>query len=230
MDRYDIKQEILVRGGKTTTSAWTSEAYLNDWINQSHRWAAGFKPWPYTEGRAQTTYSGLETLNFEGYKADSFRFMTIGGERLQKIAFEDYIIFKEEQPDSNDKVYSDFGGLVYINPNADVSGTLVAYGQYQPANIADGETGDDMETVFTPNGDEGNQAIIERSLGNIAYRDGDKEEGEKRYASARMLLEELWRRIQDEQFAYHSKDRGMWERFDVIGGALHDELFRRDQF
>jgi len=232
MDRGEIKQEILVRSGKTTTSAWLSEAYLNDWINQAHRWSAGFKPWPYTEGRAQTTYTGLETLDFEGYKADSFRFMTIDGKRIQKINFEDYRIFKEEQPDSSDRIYSDFGGLVYINVNMALSGTLIAYGQYSPANIPDGDgaTADDVETVFTEHGDEGNQAIIAKVRSWIAGRENESVVEDKFEQKSRVLLEELWKRIMDEQFAYQTKDRGMFKRMDIIGGQYDDERFKRDQF
>ena len=232
MDRYDIKQEVLVRSGKTTTSAWVSEAFLNDWINQAHRWAAGYKPWPYTEGRSQTTYTATEEWSFEGYKADSFRFMRIGGKQIDKINFQDYQLFRENQPDANDRVYSDYGGLVYINPNADVSGTLIAYGQYQPANIPDGDgaTADDIETVFTPNGDEGNQAIIETVLSNIANREGNRQAALEKKALAVQMLESLWVRIQDEQFAYKTKDRGQYSWIDVIAGDEQANLIKRDQF
>lgn len=230
MNRGDLKTEILVRSGMTTTSAWLSETFLNNWINQAHRWAAGFKPWPYTEGRTQTTYSGLEILEVEGYKADSFRFIYIGNERLQKLNFEDYKIFKEEQPNSSDKVYSDFGGLVYINTNMGISGTLVAYGQYMPANIVDNDGGDADELVFTEHGDEGNQAIIAKVRSWISSRENDQGASESQEAKSRALLSELWGRIMDEQHAYHTKDRGWFKRFNVIGGVMHDELFNRDQF
>ena len=232
MNRGEIKTEILVRSGLDTTSAWLSEAFLNDWINQSYRWAAGYKPWPFTEGRISTTYVSTEELDFEGYKADSFRFIQIGGKRLQKVNFEDYQIFREEQASSTDRIYSDFGGLVYVNPNADVSGTLTAYGQYMPANIPDGDssTADDVETVFSENGDEGNEAIIECVLSKISNRERDHKSSTEKYMLAKNLLDELWKRVQDEQFAYHPKDRGMWERIDILDGQPYSDLIKRDQF
>lgn len=232
MTRGEIKLEILVRSGKDTTSAWLSEAFLNDWINQSHKWTAGYKPWPYTEGRISTTYTTTEEWSFEGYKADSFRFIQVGGKRLQKLNFEDYQIFREEQASADDRVYSDFGRLVYINPNIDTSGTLTAWGQYIPTDIPDGDgaTADDMETVFTVGGDEGNQAIIEEVIGYIASRENKNQEAINRHLLAKNLLEELWKRVQDEQFAYQTKDRGMWKRIDVLSGIENDELIKRDQF
>jgi len=42
MTRSDILTEILVRSGKDTTSSWVSETHLENWINQSHRWGAGY--------------------------------------------------------------------------------------------------------------------------------------------------------------------------------------------
>ena len=113
MTRGEIRTEILVRSGKDTTSAWTSEAFLNDWVNQAHKWAGGYKPWVFTEGRTSTTWASVEELNFEGYKADSFRLLQIGGKRLTKLNFEDYQIFREEEASGTDRVFSDFGRLVF---------------------------------------------------------------------------------------------------------------------
>src|SRR3990167_171837 len=171
MTRGEIRTEILVRSGKDTTSAWTSEAILNDWVNQAHRWTGGYKPWVFTEGRTSTTWAATEEWSFEGYKADSFRLLQVGGKRLTKLNFEDYQIFREEEPSSDERVFSDFGRLLFINPNIDLSGTLTAWGQYIPADIPDGDGADSDETVFTPNGDEGNQAIIEEVLSYISDRD-----------------------------------------------------------
>jgi len=227
VNRGELKTEILVRSGRDTTSGWLSNSALNNWINQAHRWGAGYKPWPYTEGRAQTTYTATEEWVFEGYKADSFRFMQIGGDRFQKINFEDYQIYKEQQDGGSDKVYSNFGGVVHINPDSGVSGTLVAYGQYQPANITD----DSTDTVFTPFGDEGNQAIINQVLGDIANREGNAQESINKHMLAKQLLDELWTRIDDEQFAYQTHDRGMWDRIDVVNdNGFYEDGLKRNQF
>ena len=234
MTRGDIKTEILVRSGKDTTSAWTSEAFLNDWINQNHKWAAGYKPWPMTEGRTSTTWAGTEELTFEGYKADSFRIITVGGKRLQKTNFEDYLKYKEDNTSGDERIFSDRAGINYFNPYADVSGTTVAYGQYVPADIPDGDgtAGDDAATVFTGNGDEGNQAIIEKTLAYIANRDKNLSEAQLHEANARAILDDLWTRIGDEQHAYQPgpSSEGMWKRFDVLEGGFREDIFNRDQF
>lgn len=227
MTRGDIKTEILVRSGKDTTSAWISESFLNDWINQAHRWAAGYKKWPMTEGRTSTTYASVEEWNFEGYRADSFRLLQVGGKRYQKLNFEDYQIYKEENPDGIEPIYSDYGNTLFINTVSGGSGTLTAYGQYMPADIPDGDENDNSSTVFSSGNDEGNEAIVEKVLGFISKRERKADEAQLHEQNAKQTLEELWSRINAEQFQYQTKDRGMWESFDVIDGR---NITSEDQF
>lgn len=230
MNNGNILTQILIRTGKDTSSGWLTDTILNNWVDQSHRWASGYHKWPFTEGRISTTYTSVEEWDFEGYKADSFRLLQIGGKKLQKLNFEDYQIFKEESPSGDDRVYSDFGGLVFINPNADVSGTLTAWGQYMPANFD--HTDLTQETVFSEGNDEGNEAVIEECISFVLRRDNREAESIQRHLYAKSLLDELWKRIQDEQFAYqtHPDRGGMYKRFDVLKGSVSDEILKRDQF
>ena len=126
----DIREEFLVRTQGNTSVAFITDTFINDWINQAHRFAASYHKWPFTEGRVSTTYtSANEEWSFENYKADSFRIVQIGTKLLQKVNYEDYLIFKENETTGDDRVYSDFGRLLIINPNVDASGTLTAWGQ-----------------------------------------------------------------------------------------------------
>src|SRR3990167_1302562 len=92
----DIKTDVINKLGIATTDANYTDAILNTWIQQGTRWATSYKKWPHTEGRVSTTFTGTEEWTFEGYRADSFRMMQIGGKRLEKLNFEDYQIFREE--------------------------------------------------------------------------------------------------------------------------------------
>ena len=234
MNRGEIRTEVLVRAGRDTTSAWLSEAFLNDWINQSHRWAAGYKPWPFSEARLSTTYTAVEEWDFEGLKADSVRILKVGDKLFEKLNFEDYLIYKENSASGSDRVYTDFNSTLFINTASGQSGTLTVYGQYMPADIPDGDGAgaDDAVTVFTPQGDEGNQAIIEKVLGNIANRESKPEIAQQHFSVALKLLEDLWKRVGDEQYGYKTtRDRGgMFRRFNVLRGGVNDNINRRDQF
>lgn len=228
LNNGDIIAEVLVRNNRTTTDSFITDTNLFDWLRQAHTWASSFKKWPFTEGRVSTTWTGTEEISFEGYKADTIRFIQIGGKRLQKINFEDYQLMRENYPDANDRVYSDFSRILFINPSADVSGTLTAYGQFQPTldptDLA-------QETVFSSWDAEGNEAIVEKMTAYLKAREHLPDETKFHDDRAMQKLEEVAGRIGQEQFAYHSKnDDGMFKRMDVVNGGFEDEVFRRDQF
>ena len=128
----EIKTDVIVKLGISTTTAFYTDDILNDWIQQAHRWATAHKKWVFTEGRQSTTYTGVEEWNFEGLKSDSIRTLTIDDKLFQKIKFQDYLIFKEKEPDSNDRVYTDFNRTIFVNPKSGLSGTMTVYAQYTP--------------------------------------------------------------------------------------------------
>jgi hypothetical protein len=231
----EIKTQVLERHGVSTTAAFYTDTILNDYLKSAHRWATSFKKYPFTEGRLSTTFAGGagdndDEWSFEGYKSDSIRILTIGGKRHKKLNFDDYLIFREETPSAEDRVYSDYGRLVYINPRTDASGTLTVYGQFIPV---DPDTTDpDSTTVFSNTEPEGNEAIIEEMLSFMNLRERKEDKAKFHHDRAVAILETIQGLIEDEGFNYHTyKTRdGMWERFDVLEGDLVDDLLNRDQF
>ena len=228
----DILSQVLVRANATTTAATGglyTDTILASWVNDAHRYAAAQRKWPFTEGRASTTFTTSEEVPyFEGWKSDSIRILTIGDKNFQKINFGDYRKFREDQPDSDDRIYSDFAGILYVNPSADAGGTLVAYGQFTPAAL---DTTDlTALTVFSDREEEGNEAIVEEMLKYAKLREKKQDEAQLHHNRAVEILEGIWKRHGDEQYGYQGKGEGMWERVDVLRGATDDGLFKRDQF
>lgn len=227
--RDDIFTEILVRNNLTTTDTFITDAYLKSWFRDAHVWATSYHKWPMTEGRVSSTFTGSEEWSFEGYKADSLRIIQIGGKRLTKLNFEDYQTFREEEPTGNDRVFTDFGKLVFINPNVDLSGTVTAWGQYQPYIDVTDETG---VTVFTNFDDEGNEGILEKMSSYLKRRLGNTQGAELHDQRAVAKLDEVWKRVLEEQFKNqtHPASGGMFKRVNVLQGGLNDEIIHRDQF
>lgn len=229
----DLMNEVLVRSGVSTTTTASGGLYtdtiLNSWVNSAHRWASSYKKWPFTEGRVSTTYAGSEEIAYpENFKSDSIRFITIGGERFQKTNFEDYQIFRDEQPDADDKIFSDFSRIYFINPSADASGTLWAYGQYLVGSLDVTDLG--ATTIFSNAEEEGNEAIVEEMLSYARMREKKTQEAEYHHQRAQQILDTIWEKHGAEQFAYQGKDRGLFTRIDVVNGNnLSDEL-NTDQF
>ena len=233
--RDDIFTQVLVRNNRTTTDSFITDTSLKNWFRDGVIWATSYKEWPFTEGRDQaTTWSGTEEVAYSTFlpefKADSIRLLIIGGKRMQKLNFEDYQIFKEESPDSTDRVFSDFNRTVYINPNADVSGTLAAYGQEQVAIDLTDETG---TTPFSTYDAEGNEAVAEKMSSYLKRREHLFNEAELHDQRAAAKLEEVAKRIQDRQALYqtHPDRGGMFHHFDVIDGRSGtNDWFKENQF
>lgn len=226
----NLKTEFLVQNQSSTTAAFYTDAIIAEWADQSHQWAAAFHKWPFTEGRVSTTWASTEEWSFEGYKSDSFRIVQVGGKRLRKLDFANYQIFREEEPSADDRVFSDFGRIVFINPNIDLSGTLTAWGQYIPT--AFDITDLTAKTVFSDNEPEGNEAIVSKMLSLARNREKKLTEAKYFEDQAKLKLDELYKRILEEQYAYqtHPDSGGMWERFDVLRGGYEEEITRENQF
>ena len=231
----DIITEVLVRNNRTTTDSFITDTYLQGWVKDAHVWASSFHKWPFTEGRLSTTFTsgggpGADEWYFEGYKSDSERILTIGGKRFTKLNFEDYLLYREEEANGTDRVFSDFGRTLFINPYATgASGTLYTYGQIQPALDVTDYT---ATTIFSGWDEEGNEALVEKISGYIKRREHAVEESELHDQRATAKLEEIWKRVQDEQYRYqtHPDRGGMFPRFDVLRGLQQDEIWKRDQF
>ena len=230
----DLITEVLVRNNRTTTDGFITDAMLQDWTREANSWATSFHKWPFTEKRDFTsTWSGTEEITYAslgtGYRTDSIRMLLIGGKRLKKLNYEDYLIFREEESSSDERVFSDYGRTIFINPNADVSGSFVPYGQYTP-NVD--PTDLTATTIFSDYDQEGNEAYVEKMTSYLKRREHLAEEAELHDQRAAAKLEEIWKRILDEAYKYqgHRSSGGIWERFDVLGGGNFDDLTKENQF
>lgn len=225
--------EVLVRNNRTTTDSFVTDAILQDWTRQAHKKAAGHHKWPFTEARDRTLSFSTEEINYSSFtvkfKADSIRLLQVGGYRLQKLNFEDYQIFREESPSGTDRVFSDFGRIVFINPYIDLSGTVTAWGQYEPALDTTDLT---ATTIFSDYDEEGNEAILELMSSYLKEREEQLDAAQSLEAKALARLDGLWKRILDEQHKYqtHPDRGGMFKRIDVLNGGFPEDLADRGRF
>lgn len=231
-DANDIIGQVLVRNNVETVA--TSNGLYTDTImrsqfNQAHVLAAARHKWPATEGRITTTFASTEESPYpEGWKSDGIRILMVGGKVFQKVNIIDYQTYREKSPDGADRIFSDFGRTVVINPNTGLSGTLEMRGQYMPAELD--LTVADQKTVFSDFHEEANEAIVEimRSYGK--KREKRPEEAKLVFQGAMDMLDELWKKIKAEGYGYQTHDRGMFKRIDVVRGAFREDTVRRDQF
>lgn len=229
-DVSDIQNEVLVRGGLATSTAFVTDQILNDWTRQGYKFVANWKKWPYTEGRVSTTFTGAEEWSYpEGWRPDSIRILRVGDKRVRKLDFNNYQIFREEESSASERVYSDFGLTYFVNPNIDLSGTMVAFGQYTPTLDPTDKT---AVTVFSGIAEEGNEAIVNEILSFLRTKERKPAESKYYHELAIAGLNKLWEEHLEEQYQYqtHLDSGGMFKRLDVLEGGYQDEIFKRDQF
>ena len=230
----DIITEVLVRNNRTTTDSFITDDMLEDWLRNANNYTTTQYKWPLSEVRDQSTaWAGQEEVPYTDFtvdfKADAIRILIIGGEKLTKTSFEDYQDFREKYPSDNKRIYTDFGRTLFINPNADVSGTIAAYGQYTPQIDPTDAT---ATTIFSTFDEEGNEAIVEKMTSYLKRREHLPDEAELHDQRTDAILAKLWTKIQNEAFNYKSQPSsdGMFKRFDVVEGGFRDDIFNRDQF
>ena len=223
----ELQTEVFVRGAIDTTSGFITETMVRKWLGDANTWAAAYKKWPFTEYKNKSTAftSGTETYAYPNtsFKTDSIRIMQVGSCLFEKKNFSDYLKYREDYASGTDKIFSDFGRTLYINPNC-ASGTIYAYAQYTPIIIGTIAASTDS-TVFSSYDAEGDDAVIQKALSWVSLRKGDLKKAADYGDRAKLLLEEIWQRCKDEQFAYQTKDREMFEGFDVLEGGEFDEEF-----
>jgi hypothetical protein len=233
----DIITEVLVRNNRTTTDSFITDSTIQGWLKDAHTWAASYKKWPFTEGRYSTTASSTSTspegytrLAYpESFKADSVRLMTVDGKRFEKKNFYKFQEFVEDNSGDDDLIYTDYGRELLINPNASgFSGTVVLWGQYSP--ILD-VTDLSAKTIFSDYDEEGNEALVEKMTAYLKRREHLPDEAELHDQRAQAVLEAIYTRFADEQFAYHDTGGdGMFKRFDVVNGGFREDVYNTDRW
>lgn len=223
----EILNEIVVRSGISTTSSYYTNSMLEAWINGATRWATSYRKWPFTEyyDKSGAFTSGTEEYTYPntGFKTDSIRFLKIGSNRFEKVNFKDYLSFREDFSSSQKRIFSDFGRTLYINPNC-TTGTIYAYGQLA-------QTDPTSTTAFSTGEEEGNEAIVEECLSYINLRERKEDRVKYHHTRAIEILDNIWKKITDEQHAYLPKEsEGMFRRVDVLNGEYYSDFDNPLQF
>lgn len=291
MNLQEMQQELENRLSISSSNTFWTSSQLVSWLNQAMIYCCGYKKWPFTEDIdiSLTTIASKEDYNYPlKFKSDSIRILTIDGKMYEKIRYDDYLRYKEDDPTGTDRVFSDYKRVIYINPDAFSAGkTITIYGQVTPISLTSGKTGvatattanklvdatksqfvvgdvgktvwnkidntfaivtacDSATTLsldtdimasaedyvlysgankspFSDAEETGNYAIIQRALA-IALKKGKKvQEALVEETGAETILDGIWKRIQEEQDRYKTKNRSLFKRIDIIKGTTRGE-------
>ncbi len=212
-------------GGIDTTSAFYTDAMIERNVNVAHQWAAAYHKWPFTEymDKSGAFVSGVEENAYPnaGFKTDSIRMLKVGSSLFKKTDFSSYQQWREDHPTNTDKIFSDYGRVLYINPNC-VSGTIYAFAQLTPIDFAAATTA----SVFSGYDEEGDEAIVNKTISILLKRQKQLTQSADFENRAKQTLEELWQRIKDEQAMYQTKDQSLFEDFNIIDEGEEENPLR----
>ena len=134
----ELQTLVFTRLGADTTSTYITEKNVRDWLNEAHIWASSYKKWPFTEYMDESgTYTpGTSAYNYPNtnFKTDSIRFLLVGTTPFAKKIFSDFGQYFVDYPSGTDKIFTDYGRILYINPNC-VAGTIYTFGQLTPPTL-----------------------------------------------------------------------------------------------
>lgn len=221
----ELCSRLNINWGDIGNNDLFSETELVRWLTLAKDEAVSRHSWPFTEGKIDfAATAGLETYDYPtNLKSDSIRYLTVGGKRYQKLLFEDYLNYKEDYPSGTDKYFSDRNRVIYTNYLVSgFGGTIVAYGQVEVTGTVSSSI---TTTVFSMAEPEGDEAIIKLAYSKALSSDKMKNKvgGNQEKAEAFEILDGIWKRIQERQHTYQTKDRPMFERIDIINGNNYED-------
>ncbi len=222
MTQAQIISSAVIRGGMDTTVGFYTDAAIDRELETAHKWAAGYHKWPMTEymDKSGTFTGGTEEYAYPNatFKTDSIRILKVGSYLFDKKEFTSYLRWREDNSSSTDRVFSDYGRQLYINPNC-ASGTIYSFGQQTPAAFSLSTD----TSVFSGYDEEGDEAIVCKLISLLKEKAGDRQTSIDYETRSRNILDGVWQRIQDEQAMYQAKDKEMFERIDIVSGGFYED-------
>ncbi len=153
-------------------------------------------PWAVKDGDKKTTATDDTYYDYPTtYRPGSINFLTVDGKEYNKMTWEAYRKYKEDEPEGDDLVWAEHRRFVFINTNAYTIGDeIVMFGRLRTPSLSD----DDDLMIFSPdtetNTSSGNESICDLAKGNILSSEKKKmyEQGKSEMAKAYAKLEILW--------------------------------------
>lgn len=203
------------------------------WINLAKNEAVARHPWPFAVTEVKSTATAVANTNEVSYpigmKSNSIRYLTVGGERYQKVIYEDFLKYLEDYEDGEEKIFSDFARNIHLNSNAFDGGERINI--YGEAIVSD-MTGTSETTPFAAAESEGDEAIIKlaysKALGSEKMKNPTKARKER--IEALEMLDGIWKRISGKKHTYQTKDTPLFKRFDVLKGEFEEDISNPNQF
>lgn len=184
-----------------------------------------FKPWPFTQKRSTGATDNTGATN--GYYAhptdmviESAPILRVNGKEYKKLEFFDYMKTLEDDSVYAGRIWSEWAGNVYINPNAYTVGqTYEMFGKGYAITLSG--AGDLLP--FSPTSDNneysGNEAIVQLAYAEAldSEKKNQPQQAEIERKKAYQTFELLWKPFAERKALMQSSGRPMFNVPDFIG-------------
>jgi len=190
-------------------------------VNRAYRKAGALFPWPELQDAKKTTTQVDQ--DYYDYPSN-WRSNSIWKLRVNLVnygldpdgspmSFDDYLIWKEENPNSTEKRWANQWRRYFITPTPTVAGLAICIWGYM---VTTWLTADDDVTIFSYSNPEGNEAVILEAVAILKSKGEEEKSGEFRSTEAKQLLAVSWGKIRKEQAKYE-KEQPFFDVPDFFG-------------
>lgn len=212
----EVQERLLVANNSTVH---TTERIITV-VKNSYLWASQFVPWnDLVSADYTTSHAGWEYYQYpDQYLSESIVRMEVDGEKYSRRNFEDYLDYKNKNPNSQKKIFASFGRRYFIFPIIQTSDKRIElWGSVQ----ADELTSDDSTTIFSNSKEEGNEAIIKKALSILIGR-LDKNLARAEEEEAKEILLRLFADEQSKTQRNKRLDHPQFVVPDYFGNSLNE--------
>lgn len=162
--RLEIQTELGPMLKAVSTSTYFTPTRLQTAISRANLWAGDEQPWPnIKKGFITHTIAGDEYIDYpENCQSESiFKIAIDGKSDYKKKDFDDFNRFREENPTSIEKYFTEFGRELFVTPIPAITGedNFILWGLIQATEMGS----DSSETIFSGWSSSTNEAILLRA-------------------------------------------------------------------
>jgi hypothetical protein len=209
--KLDITIADVISGGNDLFT----QADLQEWVQEGNKRAWDYKPWAFTEKTYKATSLDAEYYDYpDAFEDLSIRILKVAGAEFEKINWDDYQKWFNEDPTDTTKLWAETDRFYFINQNAYTVGDEInVTGKLRsPTLTADGDL-----LLFSPNTDNqessGNHAVV-----ILAYAEALGSDKLKRSEDALLqekkglsMLDVLWKPMPERKSRQQSQNRPFFE-------------------
>ena len=218
--RLDIQNELQPMLMAVSTSSYFTVARIQKAISRANLWAGDEFPWPnIKKGFITDSVAGQPYYDYpSNCQSESIFKMSLDGlSDFTKKDFEEYLKFKEEEPSSIDKYFSEYGRQIFFTPPATTDGTanLIFWGLIQA-----GEMGADVsETMFSGWSSSTNEGVLLRAYAYL-IKNIDPNKANDAIAEAKSIINKAYLKIAKRQQRKQMINKSQFDLPDLFGSGI----------